>query len=114
VQRVVDRQPDRPRLGAEVVDVDLRGDPAAAQPGPHPEAAEVVGRVGARQGTSELEPGHLDRHVAGQQDAVLERDDVDVVQHRHGKCQPAQLEGVRCLHPSTVPTAAPRQTHPAG
>ena len=63
-----------------------------------PGAARVGIGVGAGQGAAQLEPAHFDHSVAGEQDAVVGRDDVDVVQDRHRKREAAQLDRVRCVH----------------
>jgi hypothetical protein len=86
---VVDRQPDRSGDLSQVVHVDVSRDPAAAQPGQHPGPAVLVIGLGSGQRPAQLQPAHLDGSLAGQQQAVLERDDVDVVQDRHREGQSA-------------------------
>ena len=99
-------QADRAGDLAQVLGVHVGGHPAAAQPGPDPGPAEVVGRVGAGQRAAQLEPAHLDRRVTGEEHAVVQRDDVDVVEHRHRQGEAAQLERVRSAHASNLPRSS--------
>ena len=112
MQRVVDRQADRACQLAQVVGVGPGDDAPAAQEGTDPVPAQVTLGVGSGQRAPQLEPGHLDRDVSGQEHAVVGRHDVDVVEDRDGQGQPAEVDGVRCLHDPTLP-AGHRRTDSA-
>jgi hypothetical protein len=114
VQRVVDRQADRTGQRAQLLEVAVHDDPTAVQPGADPGPGQLAVRLGARDRAAQLQPAHLDRLAPGKHHAVVERDDVDVVEHRHRQGDAAQLDRVGGTHLSTVPTPAPRATHPHG
>jgi hypothetical protein len=89
-------------------------DAPAVQEGADPSAAQVAFGLGPGQRATKLEPADLDRDVTGQQDAVVGRHDVDVVEDRDGQGQSTEVERVGCLHDSTLPAGNGAQTRPAG